>query len=149
MHTQHSQCPCDGKQGVKLRRRGGGRGGPSFLPFCACKQLHVTENLSSFVWNVPKQTSLYIHIYTYTYISTPTDRPEAPPLVLRPVRGTCWSPLCFWSSARCLNPLSVSGLVMYISSLFFVCVTGPSGNTLTGSPIVWLIPCSKQSTNWP
>lgn len=57
--TLSTQCPGDGKQGVKLRRWGGGGLGAqfplcsSFLPFCTCKQLHVTENLSSFSGNRP------------------------------------------------------------------------------------------------
>lgn len=44
------------------------------LPFCACKQLHVTENLSSFLLNVPKQTSptnTYTYcIYVHTHMPT-------------------------------------------------------------------------------
>lgn len=94
------KCSRDGKQGVKLRRRGGGGLIPSVLSISSQSVLvnnFMLPRISPFSHETfPNTHTPTIHICVHTYCtSTPTGRHEAPPLGLCLVCDTCCSPLCF------------------------------------------------------
>lgn len=83
-YTQHSASCRWKKNGVKYRSWEKGRGGlvnslsaPHPFPFGACKQLHITQNLSPLSCemfpNRPPLTHMYIYVHTHRQLQSPSS----------------------------------------------------------------------------